>query len=152
MLGTSTSCPHASFTQRTSPSSLRKLHESLSDPKYDGAKTSRQLVLDESDGTESDSASEDAESGGHVSEVHLETFKHETGVKREMDIRSTKDASTERFDASKQNSDLSSNLRKTREEDRKKGKAISRQIASQFLRERCFLIYILRPGTLGLAP
>ncbi|KAG8220855.1 apoptosis-antagonizing transcription factor [Butyriboletus roseoflavus] len=113
------------------PSSMRTLHESLSDPKYDGAKTSRKVMLDESDGSESDSTSEDAESGSHVSEVHLEP-RNETGVKRQMDIRTTKDASTERHSAPIQNSDLSSNLRKIREEDRKKGKAISRQIASHF--------------------
>ncbi|KAI9461447.1 apoptosis-antagonizing transcription factor [Boletus coccyginus] len=113
------------------PSSLRRLHESLSDPKYDGAKISRKLVPDESDYSESDSASEDAESGSHVSEVHLEirTVDHETGVKRKVDMRTTTDASTERPGALKQNSDLSSSLRINREEDRKKGRAISKQMA-----------------------
>lgn len=91
-------------------------------------------MLDESDYSESDSASEESESGSHVSEVHLETrtVDHETGVKRKVDMRTTTDASTERPSAPKQNSDLPSSLRKNREEDRKKGKAISRQMASQF--------------------
>ncbi|KAF8557735.1 TRAUB-domain-containing protein [Imleria badia] len=108
------------------PSSLRKLHESLSDLKYDGAKTSRKLMLDESDDSESDSASEEAETGSHVSEEHLETrtVDHKTGVRRKVDT-----ASTERLSAPEKNDDLSSSLYKTREEDRKKGKAISRQTA-----------------------
>ncbi|KAH0836571.1 apoptosis-antagonizing transcription factor [Lanmaoa asiatica] len=106
------------------PSSLRKPHESLSGPKYDGAKTSRKLMLDESDDSESDSTSEDAESG---TETH--TFDHETEGKREVDTRTITDASTEHPSVSEQNSDLSSSLRNIREEDRKKGKAVSRQIA-----------------------
>jgi len=112
------------------PSSLRKLHESLSDPKYYGAKTSRKLMVDESDVSESDSASEDAESGSHVSEVYVETrtVDHGTGVKRKVDTCTTTDATTERPGAPKQHADLSSSLHKTRDEDRKKGKAISRQI------------------------
>lgn len=91
-------------------------------------------MLDESDDSESNSASEDAESGSHVSEVHRETrtTDHETGVKRKVDTRTTTDASTERPSASNQHTDLSSSLHKTREEDREKGKAISRQIASRF--------------------
>ncbi|KAF8141717.1 apoptosis-antagonizing transcription factor [Boletus edulis] len=114
------------------PSSLRKLHDSLSDPKYDGTKTSRKLILDESDDSESDSASEDAESGSQVSEVHLETraIDHETGINYTY---TTTDTSTERPSPAKQHSDVSSTLRKTREEDRKKGRAISRQIASHFV-------------------
>ncbi|KAF8449133.1 apoptosis-antagonizing transcription factor, partial [Boletus edulis BED1] len=113
------------------PSSLRKLHDSLSDPKYDGTKTSRKLILDESDDSESDSANEDAESGSQVSEVHLETraIDHETGINYTY---TTTDTSTERPSPAKQHSDVSSTLRKTREEDRKKGRAISRQIASHF--------------------
>lgn len=89
---------------------------------------------DESDYSESDSASEDAESGSHVSEVHLETrtVDHETGVKCKVDMRTTTDASMERPGPLKQNSDLSSSLRINREEDRKKGRAISKQMASQF--------------------
>ena len=91
-------------------------------------------MLDESDDSESDSASEDAESGSHDSEVHLETrtVDHGSGVKRKVDTRTTTDASTERPSAPKQHTDLSSSLHKNRDEDRKKGKAISRQIASQF--------------------
>jgi protein AATF/BFR2 len=96
-------------------------------------------MLDESDDSGSDSASEDAESGSHVSEVYQETrtADHETGVKRKVDTRTTANASTERPSAPKEHTDLSSSLHKTREEDRKKGRAISRQIASQFHLVQC---------------
>lgn len=108
---------------------MRKLHDSLSDPKYDAAKTSRKFILDAPGDSDS---SEDAESDSHVSEVQLEipTADHETGANRKVD---TTDASTERPSAHMQNGDLSSKLHQTREEDRKKGKAISKQLASQFL-------------------
>lgn len=86
-------------------------------------------MLDESDNGESDSASEDAESGSRVSEG-TRSPDHQIEVKRKVDTRSPSDMSTER-PTSKPNSDLSS-LRRIREDDRKKGKAISRQIASRF--------------------
>lgn len=85
-------------------------------------------MLDESDDSECDSARDDAEPGSHVSGSH--DSDHETEIKREGDTRTTTDASRERSSASKHDSDLSS-LRKIREEDRKKGRAISRQIASR---------------------
>ena len=115
---------------------MRKLHEGLSDPKYDGEKTSRKLVLDEANSSETGSASEDAESDSE--ELHAETHDsdRETGIKHEVDTRTTTDASTERPSTVKHNGNLLS-LRKVREEDRKKGKAISRQIASPSSLARC---------------
>ncbi|KAG9312888.1 apoptosis antagonizing transcription factor-domain-containing protein [Chiua virens] len=108
------------------PSSLRQLHESLSGPKYDGAKTSREQIHDEFDDSESDSASKDAESGSYVSEVsETRDFDEGNGVKHELDIA---DAPAE-HPGPKQNNDMSSSLSKIQEDDRKKGRAISRQIA-----------------------
>ncbi|KAG6381522.1 TRAUB-domain-containing protein [Boletus reticuloceps] len=72
------------------------------------------LILDESDDSESDSASEDAESGSQASEVHLETgaIDHETGMNCTVDTHTTTDTSTERPSPAKQHSDVSSTLHK----------------------------------------
>lgn len=91
-------------------------------------------MYDGSDDSESDSAGGSAESGSQISEAHLETrtVNHETVVKCGVDRCVSTDVSTERPKVPEQNSDLTSGLRKTREEDRQKGRAISRQIASHF--------------------
>ena len=99
-------------------------------------------MLDKSDNSESDSASEDAETG---------TVDHEIGARRKVHTRVTTDASPA---APEKNDDLSSSLHRTREEDRKKGRAISRQTASEF-HPACYLdLYLVSRlfGTRFLMP
>ena len=110
----------------SSPSALRKLSDSVTDPKYDGTRTTRKQLL---------------ESDGELSELNDEGFSS----KGEGDIRSSADEENEdlpsQSEASKKEAtsnvqhhdadpleDQTSTLRKTRDEDRKKGKAVSQQI------------------------
>ncbi|KAF9221427.1 TRAUB-domain-containing protein [Gyrodon lividus] len=128
------------------PSVLRKLHDSVSDPKYDGVKTSRkELMVD--DDSNSDEETEDEELDSQLEgDEEEEPDSHGQDIvghepptsKGEEEHRSEHEAEVSTMDASvtrprdldqNENDDLSSALRKTREEDRKKGKAISKQIA-----------------------
>jgi len=141
----------------TRPSAIRKLHDSVTDPKYGGVRTTRKQLLEESDEN-----SDDDEVGGsvpspseeddysdaadeHAADEDSEDEDQEDSAREESDEeaspapgRSPSDATggTRAVEASSEpandpelNGDLASNLRKTREEDRQKGKAVSRQIA-----------------------
>lgn len=118
------------------PSSLRRL-QSVADPKYEGVKTSRKQLMESSDqepsDLEDDDADGDSESGaeGEEGEQHddsqsipSESEPEETGEERQTTLPSGKQSDTELDPAE----DLPSTLRKTREEDRTKGKAVSQQI------------------------
>ncbi|PCH44385.1 TRAUB-domain-containing protein [Wolfiporia cocos MD-104 SS10] len=125
------------------PSAIRKLHESVSDPKYDGVRTTRKQLLEESDGEEEedlqegDSAPSNSESEGEQSDSQEgdEEFHSDEGDKSghanpPPDIPSDRQFTEERNVAEEApNDDLAATLRKTRDEDRQKGKAVARQIA-----------------------
>ncbi|KIK96501.1 hypothetical protein PAXRUDRAFT_10787 [Paxillus rubicundulus Ve08.2h10] len=127
------------------PSALRKLQDRVSDPKYDGVMTSRKALMGDDDNNNGGEDTEDEELDSQLegdeeeeSDLHGQDItEHEpTSSEQGEDHRSdheveasTIDASVTRPRDSDQNEDLSSTLRKTHEEDRKKGKAISRQIA-----------------------
>ncbi|KAG5647890.1 hypothetical protein DXG03_007814 [Asterophora parasitica] len=132
------------------PSSLRKQHDSVSDPKYEGVRTSRKQLVEESgeeedtdsggEGSGSGSEDEDEDMGGHDVQASsgaeeaeasdedggsLDSGEEEVKA-NEPQPRREKSRSIEDDEPA---DDLSATLRKKREEDKKKGKAVSRQIA-----------------------
>ncbi|KAI8996353.1 apoptosis-antagonizing transcription factor [Trametes punicea] len=161
------------------PSAIRKLHDSVSDPKYDGVRTSRKQLYDDSDNgshnddmTEEGEADEDdeeysqSEAGTEQQDVLVSPAEDEddlsddpSGSGSDDDDRDVEHDETSPSRATSQNqvneassslsridissgqvsahsaesqqadNDVASNLRKTHEADKKKGKAVSRQIA-----------------------
>ncbi|KAJ7695097.1 apoptosis antagonizing transcription factor-domain-containing protein [Mycena rosella] len=116
------------------PSALRKL-QSVADPKYVGVKTSRKQLMDGSDHepsdleedfpgeSESDPHSGDEEEDDESISSQSEPEEASKELQKATPARSHSDVEPEATE------DLPSTLRKTREEDRKKGKAVSQQIA-----------------------
>ena len=193
--------PSSSSNAPYRPSSLRKLHESVSDPKYDGVRTSRKDLYEDSDQSggedenedanrhlEDEDAAEDASEHGELSESGTEddeellspadddidqagsdpdsetpsriqpsTPKHlvpAATIAAPVDAART-GRSDEMPDESQAEGDIASNLRKTHEADRKKGRAVARQIVCPYSPPRvAVLSYRCRnrhPGPLGHA-
>ncbi|KAI0641861.1 TRAUB-domain-containing protein [Trametes meyenii] len=142
------------------PSTIRKLNESVNDPKYDGVRTSRKQLYDDSE--EGSHLEDDYE--GLDEDIQPEHSSSEDGMEEDEDeelespavgefgsgsegedqddappsraAKPANEASTssdnappETVPGSPQENDIASNLRKTHEVDKKKGKAVSRQIA-----------------------
>jgi protein AATF/BFR2 len=124
-----------------SPSTLRKLHDDIADPKYDGVKTTRKRLLQEISESEAseiededvmdsdefdDNLREEDETfkASTANNISLETSEdHEKSPLVSQNAMSTKSARDHRA-----SDDSTSTLQKTRDEDRRKGRAISRQI------------------------
>ncbi|KAF7294519.1 Sorting nexin-41 [Mycena kentingensis (nom. inval.)] len=111
------------------PSALRKL-QTVADPIYDGVKTSRKQLMeaDEEEGSEpEDSASgSDEDDAGGDGEGEGEASQH---TPSESEEEADANAQQPSAAATKEPADeLSSALQKTRDADRKKGKAVARQI------------------------
>ncbi|KAJ7281886.1 apoptosis antagonizing transcription factor-domain-containing protein [Mycena rebaudengoi] len=117
------------------PSALRRL-QSIADPKYEGVKTSRKQLMESSDEepseveedypgdeSESDNPSQDE---GQDSPEESEPEKGASEEERSAPLQPLPKQSTS---DSNPVEDLPSTLKQTREEDRKKGKAVSQQIA-----------------------
>ncbi|KAJ6485903.1 apoptosis antagonizing transcription factor-domain-containing protein [Mycena sanguinolenta] len=117
------------------PSTLRKL-QSIADPKYAAVKTSRKQLMEDSEGEPSDleenyPQGEAAESGEEREDQdddesipsQSEPDSEEPHAPAPPPHKPPRDSDPEPVD------DLTSTLRKTRDEDRKKGKAVSQQIA-----------------------
>ncbi|KAJ7623459.1 apoptosis antagonizing transcription factor-domain-containing protein [Roridomyces roridus] len=114
------------------PSALRRL-QSIADPKYEGVKISRKQLMEsgdepsdlESEGDmegedlDNESDSEDAQSGGDDDEEVPQSEPEE--VEKMPPQKSNSDAEPVE--------DLPASLKKTREDDRRKGKAVSQQIS-----------------------
>ncbi|OSD03012.1 TRAUB-domain-containing protein [Trametes coccinea BRFM310] len=149
------------------PSALRKLHDSVSDPKYDGVRTSRKHLYDEDshhasqdedmtddqeqgdsdlddlshsdDATDEDeelaSPAEDADSQDESQSGSGSEHEHpQSSPPSRQDRVNEASTSLSKMDISsgqapQPENDIASNLRKTHEADKKKGKAVSRQIA-----------------------
>lgn len=136
MLGKSNSmsaCSHAHFIY-CSPSTLRRL-QSVADPKYEGVKTSRKQLMEDSDHEPSDLENDypdeesepDDQSGDEEDDnqsIPSQSEPEEASDEPHATSPPPKKSNLEPEPAE----DLSSTLRKTREEDRKKGKAVSQQI------------------------
>lgn len=124
--------------RRYSPSSLRQLSHSISDPKYANTRVSREdLEFSENGETEND-AEDQGEDSDHLDEkdahdngknVHTEPRPGFRGSSPDMNTlnKTLGHSAQQEPNAS---SDLASTLRATREQDRRKGKAVSRQIVS----------------------
>ncbi|KAG1781027.1 TRAUB-domain-containing protein [Suillus placidus] len=121
------------------PSGLRKLQDSIADPKYDGIKTSRKKLM-EYDGSDYGSEGDDDETDGELERDEDEEVLDNEVPSSQSEPESEPDAptlisttfaakSTTSYEDPKHTENLSSTLRKTRDEDRKKGKAVSKQIA-----------------------
>lgn len=142
-----------------SPSAIRKLHDSITDPKYDGVRTSRKQLLEESDedfttdeeDADGPAASQEDEEGSSdaLNEHEDSEDTDEDSPAPEGSDEEATPAPSDRLDgvsvngvgspptgSTELNSDLASNLRKTREEDREKGKAVSRQIVRHSIQSR----------------
>jgi protein AATF/BFR2 len=139
MLGTSTAAIRTClvFNSYGRPSSLRKLHDSLNDPKYAGRKITRALgevpessesedensepVEHESHGPNSPEASKEDQSMGE--QETEETSEEE----EERPIAKSKTEEGER----KATEDVSSSLKRMRDADRRKGQAVTRQMVRE---------------------
>ena len=134
------------------PSALRsKLHESISDPKYSGVRVSRSQLEGDEDADDSESASEDgaddpAKDFADGDEQPV-TSDDETDNSEDKDTHPDSDPDeevsppvAETGDSGKtsggvnvnvdEKDELSSTLKRAREEERKKGKAVARQLVS----------------------
>jgi protein AATF/BFR2 len=139
-----------------SPSTLRKVHDKISDPKYDGVKTTRKLLQEDS---EDDTVRSEDEEEGNFSEHVYEDQSAEGGAD---EISSGSDVVNEGLPPTSPNTSpnkspqdhgsrdgLTSMLQKTRDEDRKKGRAISRQIVRLTGNLRDSSVNGIRAGYMG---
>ncbi|KAJ7636059.1 apoptosis antagonizing transcription factor-domain-containing protein [Mycena polygramma] len=121
------------------PSTLRKL-QSIADPKYVGVKTSRKQLMEGSDGEPSDLEEEeprdesesDVERGNEEEQDDDESVPSQSEPEEASDPEETSAPSPPTKQIAPEAGpaeDLPSSLRKTRDEDRKKGKAVAQQIA-----------------------
>ncbi|KAG1746746.1 apoptosis-antagonizing transcription factor [Suillus paluster] len=118
------------------PSALRKLQDSIADPKYDGVKTSRRQLMeyDDADYGDDETSSEMEHDEDETQELDDEVPSSQSEPETESDVPTVipgtaVSKSTTLSEEAKHTENLSSTLRKTRDEDRKKGKAVSKQIA-----------------------
>ncbi|GLB41711.1 putative TRAUB-domain-containing protein [Lyophyllum shimeji] len=146
-LGVSTDPAAREHYFEVGPSSLRKQHDSISDPKYDGARTTRrQLIEQDSDEEMSDDdkgsglddeeqsvdgaqASSGVEHADSSEDDEISSHSEEEEEDQNPPPRKTRRPEKRSAEEPESGEDLSAELRKKREEDRKKGKAVVRQIA-----------------------
>ncbi|KAH9935865.1 TRAUB-domain-containing protein [Epithele typhae] len=112
-------------------SSLRKFHDSVSDPKYDGIRTSRKQLYDNDDEAESgEGFADDLESDQDAQDIGIiETGDGYASPRPNTEGPAVSRPDTRKHAETEAEGDLTSNLRKTHEADKKKGLAVSRQIA-----------------------
>lgn len=120
------------------PSGLRKLQDSIADPKYDGIKTSRKQLMEHED-SDYDSEGDDDKTGSELGRDEDEEESDNNVPSFQSELESEPDAptsfsttfaakSTTSYEEPKHTENPSSRLREARDEDRKKGKAVSKQI------------------------
>jgi Ca2+-dependent lipid-binding protein len=135
------------------PSELRKLQDSLADPKYEGVRTSRK-ALEERQYEESEIDSEDEEDEfaglhGGSSDVDRDGEEPDNSEGDESQMNEDEDSEGDSEDvtdeappsslrppkrpAPEQEEDPTSALKQAREADKKKGQAVAKQIVSQVL-------------------
>lgn len=106
---------------------MRKLHDSVADPKYEGRRTTRQQIVERDQDVEEDS-SQSSLDGDLPSQSDTDGDGGDRGkVEKTSTILTKKDPEAE---------DLSFTLRQTRDEDRKKGKAVARQMVGLDCQQR----------------
>ena len=107
------------------PSTLRKLHDSIADPKYEGKRTTRREIQESDEELGSDEQEEDED----ISEdEHSPVIEDDLPSESEASDAPEHSVAPSHHSDSEPPDDLTSTLRKTRDEDRRKGKAVSRQI------------------------
>ncbi|EKM81940.1 hypothetical protein AGABI1DRAFT_70492 [Agaricus bisporus var. burnettii JB137-S8] len=124
------------------PSTLRKSRDSIADPKYEGVKTSRRKLM-ESEDEEDNIEDQDEESSDDDERIQGEqgwddeipSDSEQEGDQQESEIEAAgeeriaaRSGERKKEDEPTQVDHLSNVLRKTREEDLKKGKALVRQL------------------------
>ncbi|KAG5652042.1 hypothetical protein H0H81_006492 [Sphagnurus paluster] len=133
------------------PSSLRKQHDSIADQKYDGVKTTRKQIMEESDEDMSNQDENEGEGSESEDEEPAAQQDQFSNAGEAEDSEEEEDASDDEEEEEENQApplhtkvnflknsnegqenaeDLSSGLRKKRDEDREKGKAVSSQIAT----------------------
>ena len=120
---------------------MRKLHESIADPKYEGIKSSRKAVFDDEEhsGTEPG----DSEDRSDKDSVSDESSDDDSSIEEQQDAPSTPPPEAA-------DDGLVSTLTHTRETERKKGKAVVEQLACSFLAPSSYrVIEILITGNMG---
>ncbi|KAF9078172.1 apoptosis-antagonizing transcription factor [Rhodocollybia butyracea] len=115
-------------------STLRKIHDNIADPKYDGVRVSRKQILEDDEpssdsGPGSGEEEEEEEEAEEEAEEDQEAEEKE-GTSGDSEIEENEDDAGKLApgDRSKDVLSLAGALRKTQDEDRKKGLAVSRQI------------------------
>lgn len=123
MLGTFIVQSFSSASSTSSrPSTLRKAHDSILDPKYGGHRTSRRQLMDqeEDEDMDSDISEEQDNQPAHADEHH------------EADEENEEQSPPPRR-ATEQDDDLQSTLKRTRDHDRQKGLAVTQQLVCSML-------------------
>lgn len=121
------------------PSALRKIHDSVSDPKYDGVRISRtELENSDSDHTNAESSDDVPDPALTPVTSEDEESQHEDAIDEDSEHSPVLTRHRQAVQSAPLNSgpaphpqpedELSSALKRTREEERKKGKAVSRQM------------------------
>jgi len=139
----------------SSPSTLRKLHESVSDPKYAGMKTSRKDLLADSESEEVDEDDEpanegfddeDLDDGASTGPQESDGSASENDSSDEGGHSAEEDESQADVDVPKatpsrpappeESADVASALKQSRDEESKKGRAVKRQTVFYFVLPR----------------
>jgi len=154
------------LTFQFSPSILRRQQDSIAGSKYEGVKTSRKQLMDDTDsekdaneyGGDSDSTrgppGEDEEATddeGHSEEftpTDSDNDDHQGDQKEQIIQKASK-----RVSSQEPPDDLSSTLKQKRDEDHRKGKTVSRQlVGSQYTQNSPFFNCVLLLESLGHSP
>ena len=141
------------------PSAIRKLHDSVADPKYDGVHTARNRIFDDDEDEELDAEISDADfySGNEsslakVNEASDTGSGHESLKDAQEDTEDDEGAGSDSLPYRKvtfaqeasphpptpESKDLALSLKESRNVDRLKGKAISRQLVHIFFCHQTF--------------
>ena len=121
----------AAHTRRPSPSpsTLRKLQDSIADPKYVGVKTSRKQLLEwsQSEGEDEEGPASQDESASEDEPAPVRDATDEDDVPEDS-AEEHASPPLKKQAVQEPPEDLSSTLRQKRDEDRRKGKAVARQL------------------------
>ncbi|KAK0188877.1 apoptosis-antagonizing transcription factor [Armillaria mellea] len=107
------------------PSSLRLQQNSVLDPKYDSVRTSRKQLMEGSSESEDDEGGEEEENSAQSDEADEDEIENEESPKHRQKTSSSGSDNQRHVDQD----DLSSSLKRSREQDRKKGAAVAQQLS-----------------------
>ncbi|KDQ06298.1 hypothetical protein BOTBODRAFT_39679 [Botryobasidium botryosum FD-172 SS1] len=110
------------------PSAIRKLHDSVADPKYEGVKSSRNQIFDD-DEEEDDEDEQFDDASDHESHSEDSFHSEPSDDEDDEDDEEEEPAPSKPAPPLMQTSELTSTLKRTRDEDRLKGQAVARQLS-----------------------